>query len=138
MIKLIIGNKGSGKTKKLIDLVHDCVENSDGNVVCIEKEPKLTYDVSSKARLLETDTYLINGHKAFYGFLAGICAGNYDVTDVLIDATFKIVGREYSKLPQFFEMLLELSEATDVNFYLTISCDKEDLPVEIFDYCEEM
>ena len=131
MIKLIIGNKGSGKTKKLIDQVNVCVESSDGNVVCIEKEPKLTYDVSSKARLLETETYLINGHKAFYGFLAGICAGNYDVTDVLVDATFKIVGREYEKLSQ-------LSEATDVNFYFTISCDKEDLPVEIFDYCEEL
>ena len=131
MIKLIIGNKGSGKTKKLIDQVNVCVENSDGNVVCIEKEPKLTYDVSSKARLLETETYLINGHKAFYGFLAGICAGNYDVTDILVDATFKIVGRE-------FEMLSQLSEASDVNFYFTISCDKEDLPVEIFDYCEEL
>ena len=131
MIKLIIGNKGSGKTKKLIDQVNVCVENSDGNVVCIEKEPKLTYDVSSKARLLETETYLINGHKAFYGFLAGICAGNYDVTDILVDATFKIVGREYEKLSQ-------LSEASDVNFYFTISCDKEDLPVEIFDYCEEL
>ncbi|MCD7797254.1 MAG: hypothetical protein LUG95_06555 [Clostridiales bacterium] len=137
MIKLIIGNKGSGKTKKLIECVNECVLNSDGNVVCVEKEPKLTYDVSSKARLLETETYLINGHKAFYGFLAGICAGNYDVTDVLVDATFKIVGREYEKLVQFFEMLSELSDATDVNFYFTISCDKEDLPVEIFDYCEE-
>ncbi len=136
MIKLIIGNKGTGKT--LIDQVNACVESSDGNVVCVEKEPKLTYDVSSKARLLETDTYLINGHKAFYGFLAGICAGNYDVTDILVDATFKIVGREYEKLSQFFEMLSELSEATDVNFYFTISCDKEDLPVEVFDYCEEM
>lgn len=68
MIKLIIGNKGSGKTKKLIDLVNTCVEKSDGNVVCIEKEPKLTYDVSSKARLLETDTYRVSGCKAFYGF----------------------------------------------------------------------
>ena len=138
MSKLIIGNKGSGKTKKLVELVNSCVENSDGNVVCVEKSPKLTYDISSKARLLETETYSINGCKAFYGFLAGICAGNYDVTDVLIDATFKIVGRDYSKLPQFFDMLSELSEATDVNFYFTISCDKEDLPVEIFDYCEEL
>lgn len=138
MIKLIIGNKGSGKTKKLVELVNSCVENSDGNVVCVEKSPKLTYDISSKARLLETETYSINGCKTFYGFLAGICAGNYDVTDVLIDATFKIVGRDYSKLPQFFDMLSELSEATDVNFYFTISCDKEDLPVEIFDYCEEL
>ncbi len=138
MIKLIIGNKGSGKTKRLIELVNDCVNTSDGNVVCVEKEPKLTYDIPSKARLLETETYLINGHKAFYGFLAGICAGNYDVTDVLIDATFKIVGREYEKLPQFFEMLSELSAATEVTFYFTISCDKEELPVEIFDYCEEI
>jgi len=138
MIKLIIGNKGSGKTKKLIDLVNLCVENSDGNVVCVEKEPKLTYDVSSRARLLETDTYAIRGHKAFYGYLAGICAGNYDVTDILVDATFKIVGREYEKLPQFFEMLVNLSNATDVNFYFTISCDKEELPVEIFDFCEEI
>ena len=63
---------------------------------------------------------------------------NYDVTDILVDATFKIVGREYEKLPQFFEMLSQLSEASDVNFYFTISCDKEDLPVEIFDYCEEL
>ena len=138
MIKLIIGNKGSGKTKKLIDLVNLCVEKSDGNVVCVEKEPKLTYDVSSRARLLETDTYAIKGHKAFYGYLAGICAGNYDVTDILVDATFKIVGREYEKLPQFFEMLTNLSNATDINFYFTISCDKEDLPVEIFDFCEEI
>ena len=116
MIKLIIGNKGAGKTKKLIDLVNLCVEKSDGNVVCVEKEPKLTYDVSSKARLLETDTYAIRGHKAFYGYLAGICAGNYDVTDILVDATFKIVGREYEKLPQFFEMLTNLSNATDITF----------------------
>lgn len=104
--------------------MNTCVEKSDGNVVCIEKEPKLTYDVSSKARLLETDTYRVSGCKAFYGFLAGICAGNYDVTDILIDATFKIVGREYQKLVQFFDMLSELSEAQDVDFYFTISCDK--------------
>ncbi len=138
MIKVIIGNKGHGKTKRLIELVNACTDASDGNVVCVEKEPKLTYDVSSRARLLETDTYAIKGHKAFYGYLAGICAGNYDVTDILVDATFKIVGREYDKLIQFFDMLSELSEATDVNFYFTLSCDKEDLPVEIFDYCEEV
>ncbi len=138
MIKLIIGNKGSGKTKRLIELVSQRVNESDGNVVCVEKSPKLTYDIPSRARLLETETYLINGHKAFYGFLAGICAGNYDVTDILVDATFKIVGRDYDKLPQFFEMLSELSAATEVTFYFTISCDKDDLPVEIFDICEEI
>ncbi len=138
MIRVIIGNKGHGKTKRLIELVNNCTAESDGNVVCVEKEPKLTYDVSSRARLLETDTYAIKGHKALYGYLAGICAGNYDVTDILVDATFKIVGREYDKLIQFFDMLSELSEATDVNFYFTLSCDKDDLPVEVFDFCEEV
>ncbi len=138
MIKIIIGNKGSGKTKRLIDLVNASVEKSNGNVVCIENSPKLTYDISSKARLLETETYAISGHKAFYGFLAGICAGNYDVTDILVDATFKIVGRDYDKLIQFFDMLSNLSEASNVDFYFTLSADKEDLPVEIFDYCEEI
>ncbi len=138
MIKVIIGNKGHGKTKRLIELVNKCTAESDGNVVCVENEPKLTYDVSSRARLLETDTYAIKGHKAFYGYLAGICAGNYDVTDILVDATFKIVGREYDKLIQFFDMLSDLSEATDVNFYFTLSCDKDDLPVEVFDFCEEV
>ena len=138
MVRLIMGVKGSGKTKQLIELINAAAKDEAGNVVCIEKEPKLTYDVSSKARLLETDTYRVSGCKAFYGFLAGICAGNYDVTDILIDATFKIVGREYQKLVQFFDMLSELSEAQDVDFYFTISCDKEDLPVEVFDYCEEL
>lgn len=138
MIKLIIGNKGAGKTKRLVEMANNAVNETDGNIVCIEKEPKLTYDISSKIRLLETETYRINGHKAFYGFIAGICAGDYDVTDVFVDATFKIMGRDYEKLIQFFEMLSELSAATDVDFVFTISCDKEDLPVEVFDYCEEI
>lgn len=138
MISIIIGNKGSGKTKRLIDLVNKAVETSNGNVVCVENEPKLTYDISSKARLLETSTYKISGVKAFYGFLSGICAGNYDVTDILVDATFKIIGRDYSELPQFFSMLKDLSEASKVNFVFTISCDESDLPTEIFQYVEKL
>ena len=138
MLKLIIGKKGSGKTKKLIDEVTAAAESSNGNVVCIEKGNTLTYNITHRVRLVDAEHYGISGFDAFYGFLCGICAGNYDVTDILVDATFKIVGREYEKLPQFFEMLSQLSEASDVNFYFTISCDKEDLPVEIFDYCEEL
>ncbi|MCC8022632.1 MAG: hypothetical protein LIO46_02445 [Clostridiales bacterium] len=138
MISVIIGNKGAGKTKRLIALVNEAVVKSNGNVVCVEKEPKLTYDISSKARLLETDTYKISGTNAFYGFLSGICAGNYDVTDILVDATFKIIGREYSELPCFFKCLSELSEATDVDFVFTISCDEPDLPEEIFEYVTKL
>ena len=137
MVTLLTGKKGSGKTKKLIQLANEAVASSSGNVVVVEKGQKLTYDVTHKARLVDTDHYEIQGYDALFGFLSGICAGNYDVTDILIDATFKIVGREFEKLPQFFDMLSNLSDTSDVNFYFTLSCVKEDLPVEIFDYCEE-
>ena len=137
MVTLLIGKKGTGKTKKLISLANEAVAASTGNVVVIEKGSKLTYDVTHKARLIDTEQYLISGYDMLFGFISGICAGNYDVTDILVDATFKIVGRDYEKLVQFFDMLSALSEASDVDFYFTLSCDKEDLPVEIFDYCEE-
>lgn len=138
MVSLIVGGKGSGKTKKLIDLVNKAVENTIGNVVCIEKEPKLTYDIDHKARLLETDSYSINGSAALYGFLCGICAGNYDVTDVLVDATFRIIGRNYNELPEFFKNLHCLSEETDVDFVFTISCEEADLPTEIDQYVTKL
>lgn len=138
MISLIIGNKGSGKTKRLINMVEEAVEKSKGNVVCVEKSAKLTYDVNYKARLVDTDHYHVSGFEAFYGFLSGICAGNYDVTDILIDATLKIGGRNYSALATFLEKLDNLSKISDTKFVLTISCDESDLPQGIFDYCEKV
>ena len=92
MITLLTGKKGSGKTKKLIDLANAAVEKSNGNVVVVEKGLKLTYDISHAARLIDIDAYDVQGGKGLYGFLAGICAGNYDVTDVFVDSTLKIAG----------------------------------------------
>ena len=68
MVSLIIGHKGSGKTKILVDNVNDAIEKSNGNVICVEKETKLTYDVSHRARLVSTDSYSVSGFDAFYGF----------------------------------------------------------------------
>ena len=92
MITLLIGKKGSGKTKKLIELANEAVQNSNGNVVVIEKGLKLTYDISHKARLVDSDAYGIEGLDALVGFVSGICAANYDVTDVFVDSTLKITG----------------------------------------------
>ena len=76
MITLLIGKKGSGKTKKLIELANEAVKNSNGNVVVIEKGLKLTYDISHKARLVDSDAYSIEGLDALVGFISGICAAN--------------------------------------------------------------
>ena len=138
MVKLIIGNKGSGKTKRLIDLVNGAVEKSNGNVVCIEKERLLTYDVNYRARLIETDHYKVSGYDAFYGFLCGVIAGDHDITDILVDATLKIGGRDYEALAAFLEKVSELSKISEQDITFTISCDECELPERIFTFCEKI
>ncbi len=136
MISIILGHKGSGKTKRLISCVNEAVQNTKGNVVCIEKETKLTYDVSYQARLIATDDYEIKGYASFYGFLAGVCAGNHDITDVLVDATLRIGGRNYDELAAFLEKVYELSSTHEKDFVFTVSADKEELPAAIFNFCK--
>ena len=138
MVKLIIGNKGSGKTKRLIDLVNGAVEKSNGNVVCIEKERLLTYDVNYRARLIETDHYKVSGYDAFYGFLCGVIAGDHDITDILVDATLKIGGRDYEALANFLEKVADLSKISEQDITFTVSCDECDLPERIFTFCEKI
>ena len=134
MISLIIGNRGSGKTKKLIDCVNETAKNSKGNVVCVEKGDILRFDVSSSVRLINTEEYGINGADAYYGFLSGICAGNYDVTDIFADATFKIIGKDFDTAADFIERVSALAEESNVRFTFTLSCDESDLPDKVFRY----
>ena len=138
MVSLIIGHKGSGKTKILVDNVNDAVEKSNGNVICVEKETKLTYDVSHRARLVSTGSYSVSGFDAFYGFLSGLCAGDHDITDILVDATFRIGGRDYEALADFLKKVDELAKITDTHFTFTISTDLENLPERMFEYCKKI
>ena len=137
MVKLIIGNKGSGKTKRLIEAVNTTSEQSNGNVVCIEKGDTLNTSVTHKARLINTETYGIVGFDALYGMICGVCASNYDVTDVFIDATLRIVGRDFDHLADFFDRICALSEETNTNYVFTVSCDEKDLPAHIFEVAEK-
>lgn len=138
MIKLIIGNKGSGKTKRLITAVNEAAEKSDGNVVCVEQGPTLTYNVSHKVRLVDTDVYNISGYDMFYGLLSGICAGNYDLTDIFVDATLRIGNRDYNELAAFFEKVLSLSKEANTVFTFTVSCDESALPSSILEIAERI
>lgn len=131
MIKFLAGNKGSGKTKKLIALAHDAVKASKGNVVCVEKGDTLTYDVDHKCRLINIEDYDINGFDAFYGFLSGLCAGNYDITDVLVDSTLKIGGRDMEQFNAFIKKVAPLSEQTKITFVFSVSAEVAELSEEI-------
>lgn len=133
MIKIIIGRKGSGKTKLLVDMVNEAAKVSLGNVVCIEKGDTLTYSVTHKARLIDADAYGISGYGEYYGMVAGIKSGNHDVTHIFGDATLRIGTRDYDELCAFFERIAKID---DVEFIFTVSADKEELPKKLFDIAE--
>ena len=126
MLKLIIGVKGTGKTKTLINMVNTAVENSHGNVVCIEKGVKLRYDVKYRARLINTEEYFISDAKSLYGFLAGILASNHDVTDLFIDSALKICGNDLAGFDTFVSELDKLVEKVGVNVVITSSIPAEE------------
>ena len=126
MLKLIIGVKGTGKTKALINMVNTAVENSQGNVVCIEKGDKLTYDVKHQARLIDTKQYFISDAQSLYGFVAGILASNHDVTDLFIDSALKICNNDAAAFDKFVEEVNALVEKIGVNVIMTSSIPVED------------
>ena len=134
MITLILGHKGSGKTKKLMDLCNAAVEQSKGNVVFIEKANTLTYDLSHKARLVAAEDYAIKGFDALYGYIAGMCAGNYDITDIFVDSVLKIGGSDLEALADFVEKLGHLN----TRVVMSVSADKNEIPERVATLAEEI
>ena len=132
MIKLFIGAKGSGKTKTLIELVNNAANSSNGSVVCMEKGDKLRFDITSKARLIDTDAYNVTDAAKLTGFIAGILASNSDITDIFVDSSLKICGNDVAA----FEGLLKDLEnvVNDVNLVMTVSIATDACPDTIKAY----
>ncbi len=123
MIKLIIGRKGTGKTKTLIEMVRHALETSKGSVVCIEKGEKLRFDIPYQCRLINADTFFIDDGQSLYGMIAGILASNHDVTDIFVDSALKICRNDAAEFDSFLNELETLSSAFEVNFVITSSLD---------------
>ena len=132
MIKLFIGAKGSGKTKTLIELVNNAASTSNGSVVCIEKGDKLRFDITSKARLIDTDYYNVNDAEKLTGFIAGILASNSDITDIFVDSALKICG---NAVEAFEKLLADVEKIADgVNIVMTVSIAVSECPDTIKAY----
>ena len=128
MVKLIIGKKGTGKTKTLIDLVNTAVTSSKGSVICIEKGAKLNYDINHKARLIDTDYFSVDDAQALYGFVAGILASNHDITEIFIDSALKICQNKMDEFEKFVFTVDELSKKLNIDIVMTSSLAVEDCP----------
>lgn len=129
MVKIILGKKGSGKTKVLLEAVNQGVSNTDGNVVFIDNSNDHSFQLGHSVRLINALNYKIDSTEKFVGFIGGILAGNYDITDIYVDAILRIVGRDYDKLGAMLEEINAISE--NVTIMLTISADDSDLPESI-------
>jgi len=125
MIRVIMGKKGSGKTKQVIEMINGAVETEHGNVVCIEKGEKLMLDISYKIRLVEASEYDIADYTAMKGFISGLYAGNYDITHIFIDSLTKILGRDCDlETEKFLDWLNKFGEKHNIKFTITISDDE--------------
>ncbi|MCM1529553.1 MAG: hypothetical protein NC093_06095 [Alistipes sp.] len=126
MIKLIPGRKGSGKTKILIEQINESVKSTNGNIVCIEKGDNIRRSISYKVRWCDVEQFGVEGIDSFYGFVAGMLAGNYDIKDIFVDGIFKIVGRDYEAFGAMLEKLDKLTGEDSVVTF-TVSADVEEL-----------
>ena len=129
MVKTIIGNKGSGKTKKRVDLVIEAVNEANGDVVVIEKDRKLTFDIPYQARLIDAGVYDIGSYEFLKGAICGIHSGNYDITHIFIDNFFKLVkDKSDEAVTTFFTWLCSFAEREHIDFVVSVTCDKETAP----------
>ena len=127
MIHVIMGLKGSGKTKKLIDAINAAVAEAHGDVVCIEYGRKLTYDVTYKVRLVDSKEYGINSPEMLKGFLSGLHAGNFDITNVFIDNLYKTIGNDIAAAEEFVAWCAKFAADNNMEITITISEDPANL-----------
>ena len=134
MIHVIMGLKGSGKTKKLIDAINNAVASANGDVVCIEYGKKLTYDVTYKVRLVDSKEYGISSPEMLKGFLCGLHAGNFDITNVFIDNLYKTIGADKTAGEEFIVWCAKFAADNNMEITITISEDPANVSEEVKKY----
>jgi hypothetical protein len=124
MVRLIMGVKGSGKTKQLIELINNAAKDEPGNVVCIEADSTMTYDIHYHIRLIDAQEYKLDSYDVFRGFISGLYAGNYDISHVFIDNLCKTIGTQVDHSAEtFLNWLDAFGEKNSIKFTVTISGD---------------
>ena len=126
MLKLIIGLKGTGKTKHLIELVNGALRTTDGDVVCVEKGNKLRFDIKYQCRLIEADEFGIDNADALYGFFAGLLASNNDIKHLFIDSAYRIIGENSEEFDKMLVKIERLVVERGIDCVITSSINEAD------------
>ena len=135
MVKVIIGLKGSGKTKQLIDSINTAIKTESGSMVCIEKGSALTFDIDYRVRLIDASEYDIGNYTFLKGFISGLHAGNFDISHIFIDGLYKLSGtKEPADTAAFLEWCEAFGNTNKMEFTISISDDIAALPAEITKY----
>lgn len=135
MLKIIVGEKGAGKTKTLLDMVHASLDSQKGDVVFINKGTRHTYDLSHEIRLIDTEDCAIENYDAFYGLICGVLSQNFDISDIFVDSITKIVGsNDVPKLSFMLDKAANVCEKANANLTITISIKPEDISEDMKKY----
>ena len=124
MLKLIVGTKGSGKTKTMIDMIDKATKTTSGNIVVTE--------INHAARLVDVDEYGVVGADMLYGFVAGVLAGNYDITELFIDGILRIIDHDMAAAAKVLEAIDKITPNIEV--VVTVSADAAELPEDLKKY----
>ena len=126
-MQLIVGVKGTGKTKALIDEVNKAARETDGVVICVEYGRKLTFDIKYHARLVDAKEYGIDSAETLYGFVCGMLACNYDITEIFIDSALKICGNDINEFEDFVVKFDRVLASHNIECVMTASIEAEKL-----------
>ncbi|MCM1044436.1 MAG: twitching motility protein PilT [Candidatus Gastranaerophilales bacterium] len=133
MVQLIVGRKGKGKTKQLLDRVNNEVKNVSGNIVFLDKNKDHMYELNNKVRLIDVSRFRIDNSDMFVGFVSGIISQDHDLQQMYFDGFLQISRLEGQDITETIEKLDKLSESFDVDFVLSISLDENELPEQFKD-----
>lgn len=136
MIQLIFGEKGSGKTKKILELANRAAETAKGSIVFVDIDDDYMYDLNLSIRFINATEYALSGPKMFYGFLCGIAASDHDLEYLVIDSFMKIVRHDLDTLEDLFRQMNRFSDNHNVHLVLSLSCMPEQLPEFLKPYLE--
>lgn len=128
MVELIVGKKGKGKTKVLLDKVNGAVKEVSGNIVYLDKSTKHMYELNNKVRLIDVTSYPVKNSDEFVGFICGILSQDHDLEQIYLDSFLKIARLEGLDIASTLEQLDEIGKQFSVKFVISVSLDKEELP----------